>query len=349
MKDSEKIRIGIVGLGRAGWRNHFQALTQRDDAQVVAIVDPLVERRAEAMSQADCQAFTTLGRMLKQVPLDVVVVATPSHYHSRQTRQALRAGCHVVVEKPMALSVGEADGMIRLAQDVGKNLFVHQNYRFNRLFTHINQIARSGIIGRVYHIRYFRYGFNRRNDWQTLSRFGGGVLNNKGAHEIDMVLQLMGAPVVEVMGDLQQIAAPGDAEDHCKAFLRAANGCTADLEFSDAQNIGAVPASWVLCGSCGTVVTSKRMSTVRFFDPDRAAPIEVNSGAAEGRLYGNNDVLPWQEKTMVAEGPNVGTFYDNVVGVLQEGEPMRVTVESVRETIRVMAVIRKGTSFGRRR
>jgi predicted dehydrogenase len=235
--------------------------------------------------------------------------------------------------------------MIAASEAAGKRLFVHQNYRFRPEFVHLKEIVDSGIIGRVYHMRQALFSFVRRNDWQTLARNGGGVLNNTCPHFIDQILQLMGGRVIQVMGDLQQIISSGDVEDHVKAFMRSDNSCTADIEISTAQNISPPPPKWVLCGTNGTLVSDGTTSTIRWFDPAAVEPLPVVDGHAPNRKYGNADKLRWQEKTIPAEGSDKTVFYDNVYGVIRRGEPMRITPESVREVMRVIGMIRKGTKF----
>lgn len=339
------IRYGVVGLGRAGWDIHVAGLRNRSDAKIVAVVDPVAERRAEAESSFGCKSYTKLGQLLANADVEVVVIATPSVFHGPDSKKALKAGKHVVVEKPMAMSLAEADSMIAAAKAAGKQLFVHQNYRFNREFTHLAEVVASGIIGKIYHVRMNQFHFARRNDWQTLAKNGGGVLNNTCPHYIDQIMQLLGAPAKLVMGDLRQIASSGDVEDHVKAFIRAENGATADMEVSSAQNIAAAMPKWVLAGEYGTLTMNGQNSTIRYFDPKKVGPLPVVEGAVAGRKYGNDDKLPWEEKVVPAQGQDKGNFYDNVFGVLREGKPMVVTPESVREVIRVIGLIRKGTNF----
>jgi predicted dehydrogenase len=224
-------------------------------------------------------------------------------------------------------------------------LFVHQNYRFFPEFLHLKAVVDSGLIGRVFHIRNYITGFTRRNDWQTLARNGGGHLNNTAVHFLDQILQLLPGSVTQVMGDLQQIASAGDVEDHVKALIRTDSGATADLEISFAQNVALPLPKWIIAGTSGTLTNDGSKSIVRWFDPAKAPPLEVRDGPAVDRRYGNDDQLPWQEKTIeVASRPH-GAFYDHVRAVLRRGEPMRVTPASVRETMRVLSLIRKGTAF----
>lgn len=342
---SEPVRYGVVGLGRAGWGIHVHELRPRADAKIVAVADPVAERREQAAAEFGCRTYPNLAKLLKQDDVEVVVIATPSVTHASDTKKAFAAGKHVIVEKPMAMSLAEADGMIAAAQGAGKKLFVHQNYRFRPEFVHLKEVVDSGILGRIFHIRSTLLSFVRRNDWQTLAKNGGGVLNNTGPHFVDQILQLTGGRVTQVMGDLQQVASSGDVEDHVKAFLRCDNGCTADMEISTAQNVTPAPPKWTLCGTNGTLISDGNESTIRWFDRAQVQPLPVVDGPAHDRKYGNADKLPWQEKTVPAEGLDKTAFYDDVFGVIRRAEPMRITPESVREVIRVIAMIRKGTKF----
>ncbi|MEX0885537.1 MAG: Gfo/Idh/MocA family oxidoreductase [Phycisphaeraceae bacterium] len=345
MSETRPIRYGIVGLGRAGWNIHVRHLRDRDDAVVAAVVDPEPERCAEAKAEFDCACYESLDELIADDSIDVVVVATPSHLHASDSIAAMRAGKDVVVEKPMALDLDEADTILSAWRETGKHLFVHQSRRFTNEYWHLKHVIDSGQIGRVYHIRAYMSRFARRNDWQTLRKFGGGLLNNHGSHFLDMLLQLIDSPVRDVWGDLKQVASAGDVEDHVKALLRGENGTTIDMEISTAQNIDPALPTWILCGTHGTLTCSGKESTIRWFDPDKVAPLEVDTGPAAGRSYTNDDKLPWQEETVPAKGPTRLSFYDNVTGVLRRGEAMHVTPESVRELIRVVAEIRRGSGF----
>jgi predicted dehydrogenase len=193
----------------------------------------------------------------------------------------------------------------------------------------------------VFHVRNYISSFARRNDWQTLARNGGGVLNNTCVHFLDQILQLLPGKVHQAMGDLQQIASAGDVEDHVKAFLRTDAGATADMEISSAQNVAVTLPKWVICGTTGTLTGDGKNYTLRWFDPAQAPPLEAQDGPAADRKYGNDDKLPWQEKTgAVEEAQSIGTFYDNVQAVMQRGAEMVATPDSVRETMRVLSLIR---------
>ncbi|HEX8520844.1 MAG TPA: Gfo/Idh/MocA family oxidoreductase [Tepidisphaeraceae bacterium] len=335
------LHYAIIGLGRAGWNIHVDQLRNRTDAKIAAVLDPVQQRRDQAAAEFGCKTYTSLPELLEQPDIDVVVIASPTHRHAPDATASFRAGKHVIVEKPMATGLAEADAMIKAAADAERKLFIHQNYRFRKEFLLMKEIIAGGTIGRVYHIRNYISSFARRNDWQTLSKNGGGVLNNTCVHFLDQILQLLPGTVTTVMSDLQQIASAGDVEDHVKAFIRTDSGATADMEISTAQNIAIPLPKWIICGTTGTFTADGTNYTLRWFDPAQAPPLTAIDGPATDRKYGNNDNLPWQEKTGTMEdAQSIGSFYDNVFAVLRANQPMIITPQSVRETMRVIRLIR---------
>src|SRR5947208_2200752 len=108
---TEPVRYAVIGLGRAGWDIHVSQLRGRPDARIVAVADPIAERREQAAAEFGCRAYESLAKLLKNSDdVDVVVVATPSAHHAADTKKSFKAGKHVVVEKPMAVTVAEAEG-----------------------------------------------------------------------------------------------------------------------------------------------------------------------------------------------------------------------------------------------
>src|SRR5690606_20262554 len=113
-----------------------------------------------------CVAADSLDLMLQAQPLDVVVVASPSAYHLPHTLMALEAGCHVVVEKPLAMNAAEVDQMIQAARSAGRWLLPYQPRRLTPLHRRLQKTMRSGRLGRITHVAYRRYNYIRRDDWQ---------------------------------------------------------------------------------------------------------------------------------------------------------------------------------------
>lgn len=333
-KAKRPIRVGVLGLGRAGWDIHVRSIQNDPRYKIVAVSDGLPDRLDQARAELDCETFRKPSELLASARTDLIINAMPSQLHASLTRDAFKARAHVVVEKPIARNVREARGMVRAARAAGRKLFPHHNYRFQPMVKHLHETIASGIIGEVFEIKINVTGFSRRNDWQTLKKNNGGLLNNHGTHYIDWVMQLMGAPVRDVFSDMKLVSDSGNSEDHVRVVLRARNGCLADFHLSTATATDMPPC--IVLGTCGTLVCSGGESTIRYFDPIRVKELPVDTRPPEGRRYGNDDQLPWKEKTVPATSRDKTSFYDNVYSVLRErGKPV-VTPESVIEVLQVM-------------
>lgn len=344
MVNSKPITVGVVGLGRIGWNHHLAQLKLNPSYQITACVDMLPERRKEAEKVYGCQTFSNIDDFLKSGVAELAVICTMSKDHCKHTLAALKSGHHVVVEKPMAMSLREADSMIRAAKKARRVLTVHQSHRSRPDMRFAREIIDSGILGDVFWARLTGHAFFRRNDWQTLKKNGGGYLNNWGAHGVDYCLLLLDSPVKDVWGDLKHTVTAGDADDFVKVVLRGKNGRVIEVEFSYAC---AFPQpTWLIAGTCGTMQVVGDTAQIKYFDPKEVKPIKAVDGPVMSRGYGNDDRLPWQEKTLKAEPTKpYPDFYVNLAGAIRKRKPLLVTLESVRNQIAVLDRIRKSAHW----
>ena len=185
MSDVKPISTAVLGLGRAGYNIHVHALRGRADCKIVAVADPNAERCKEVANEFGSKTFADLGSMLAGCDAELIVIATASKDHAAHSIQALEAGRHVVVEKPFATSLKEADALIAARDKAGKILTVHQSRRWAADYAFIRQMLHDPRLGEVFFIKNGAYGFAQRNDWQTLVKYGGGSLNNTAVHFLD--------------------------------------------------------------------------------------------------------------------------------------------------------------------
>jgi scyllo-inositol 2-dehydrogenase (NADP+) len=341
------IRTAIVGLGRAGWSIHVAGLKTRTDYKIVACIDPEAERRKEAEETLGCRTYAEWKDFIKDPgDAELVIVATASAMHVPMSIDALKAGLHVLTEKPMAIDLKQARQMIAAAKKAKTLYTVHQNYRCNPELHQALAIMNSGILGKVYYIKMNWSNFARRNDWQTLRKFGGGTLNNTGPHSLDYALQMLQSPVVDVWGDLQAVVTAGDADDHVKILMRAKNGRVLDHELSNACAI-AQPKLMIM-GSLGTLTREGDDYLIKYLDPKTLPKLKVDARlAVPGRKYGvQGDTLQWLEKRLPANPPEMKVdFYAELYKSISEGKPLFIKPEEVYEQMRVNALARKGTKF----
>ena len=344
---SGPIRVAIVGLGRAGWTLHAVPLQQNPNYRIVACVDPVAERRTEAESKLGAKAFATYEEFLTN-PCDaeLVVIATANTMHAAMSIQALQAGFHVLVEKPMAVTLEEGTALLAAAKKAGRVLTVHQSWRCQAEFRQVQAIIRSGRLGKIFNIRLNFSRYARRNDWQTLRQYGGGMMNNTGAHTLDMALRLLESRVVSVWGDLQAIVTSGDTEDHMKVMLRGESGRVIEVEASDA--VVMPQPRFAVLGSLGSAWPEGEEYIVRYLDPAKLTPLSVDpSLAVPNRVYGvPNDKLPWQEQRLPRKPAEMELdYHQDLYGSIRNGKDLLVKPEEVCEVIRVMKEARRGTAF----
>ena len=331
----------IAGLGRAGWDIHWrQHLKGHPAYRVVGVIEPMAARRAEAAAEIGCRTFASFDDFLADPVGELMVLATPSGGHGPEALACLERGLHVAVDKPMCQSVAEVDAMIALARARQRVLTCFHPYRFDPTFHALCEVVRSGRLGRLVEITCRRTAFVRRNDWVMRKARGGGLHNVWGSHTVDQCLQLVASPVRDIFSDLQCTVTPGDADDHCKILLRCENGVVIDAEVSNC--VVMLQPEWLLAGTCGGLVSCADGLRVTWFDPHAAPPLAMQEGPAAGRRYDNDDVLPWQEQTILpVPGRGSAAFYDNLALAIREDAPLAITPESVRETIAVLETCRQ--------
>ncbi len=328
------LRVGIAGLGRSGWNIHAKTLaTHPDRFRIAAVADGEATRRDEAVRAFGCAAYDTTEALIAHRDLDVLVVATPNLLHGQHTIAALRAGLHVVAEKPMATDIAEADAMIATAQEFGRVLAPFQNRRCEPHYLKVCELIRTGVLGRVVQVRMCWHQFTRRWDWQVVRAHGGGLLTVNGTHLIDQAMQLLAPGEFDVWCDLQRALSCGDAEDHVKVLLRG-DGPTIDIELTNAC---AYPQDrWLVMGTHGSLRGTPERLTWQTVDWSRMPRRELETGvAAAGRAYPREDIAwvthRWEQP---ADAPHpYDVFYDNLHAALTRNESLLITPDSVRRTI----------------
>jgi scyllo-inositol 2-dehydrogenase (NADP+) len=344
----QPIRVGIVGLGRIGWCHHAQIIQKHGGFELVAVCDTQKKVREQVSAEVGCKAYANLGSLLKDENVEMVVVATPTKFHQRMAIQALKAGKNVLCEKPSALSARGIDAMIRASATAGKVLTMHHNRRLDPDFLYVREKIESGVLGKVFRIRRSVVGFSRRNDWQTLLKYGGGMIGNWGVHLVDQVLQLMEGPVTDVWSDVNHYLNPGDAEDDLIALLRDDNGLVADVEMT---SVNAAPTpNWVVLGTAGTLWIQGKTAKLKVYDPAGLGEVTANDFPyAMDRKYGvtpDPDKIAWQEiEEDAAPSGDYGTYYDNLYDGIRSGAPLLVEPVSARRTYAVLDRVRRGTGF----
>jgi predicted dehydrogenase len=284
--------------------------------------------------------------MLEQDKLDLVVIASPTPFHYEQVKAAMERGVDVFLEKPMAVSLEEADKMIGLKEKYNRKFMVFQPRRTDGDLQTLKKILQSGTIGPVYMIKCCKTSdYVRRNDWQALKKNGGGMLNNYGSHGIDQLLYLTGSKAKNITCHLRAIATVGDADDVVKAVIETENGIIIDLDINRAT---AFPfPEWTVLGKYGSISyieeNEERLFKIRYLKEEELPNLPLfDQMAAPGRRYEYEDKLIWHEMTVPVERGGDQHYYDYCYTYYSgEGEPF-VPVSDTREVMRILDECRKG-------
>ena len=192
----KQFRIAVIGAGAIA-RDHLAGYSQHPAARVVAIAEPSQQRGREAADHHGVpEVVTDYRALLRRADIDAVSIAVPNHLHARVALDALRAGKHVLLEKPMATSARDAAKLVSEARRRRVLFMVGQNFRFNSETQTAKQVMEKGTLGEVYHARTCwirRAGIPRIGSWFTQKRFaGGGCTYDIGVHALDRCLHLIG-------------------------------------------------------------------------------------------------------------------------------------------------------------
>jgi predicted dehydrogenase len=255
----KKLRVGVIGLGLG--RHHLAGYMSNENVNVVGIADVNAELlRTVAQEYKIPNTYTSYRDLLKAQP-DLVTIALPNYLHAPAAIDALKAGVHVLCEKPMAMNAAEAQRMVNAAHNNKRYLMIALNNRFRAEAQVLKTLIEEDVLGEIY---YAKTGWLRRRgipgagSWFTQkAKSGGGPLIDLGVHMIDLTRWLMGNPKPKsVLGatyakfsDTEQGII--DVEDLATAFIKLEGGISLIAETSWASYVPSEGAYVKLIGTKG--------------------------------------------------------------------------------------------------
>jgi predicted dehydrogenase len=252
------LKFALVGCGRIAKR-HSELLGhgQIDDAELVAVCD-VIASKAEAIAEAfNVPSFTDMHEMMAKVPIDVVVVLTESGYHAAHVKELAPYGKHIVVEKPMALTLDDADAMIEACDKHAVRLFVVKQNRLNVPVIKLREALEAGRFGKLVlgtvRVRWCRpQSYYDQDPWRGTWALDGGVLTNQASHHIDLLEWMMG-DVDSVYANSTTALVDIEAEDTAIVNVRFRSGALGVIEATTAARPKDLEGSISVLGENGTV------------------------------------------------------------------------------------------------
>ncbi len=246
-------RCAIIGCGNISKR-HTEALSESKAAQLVAVCDVREERAKATAEKYHCDYCTNWHDIISREDIDAVHLCTPHYLHAIMAIEAMKAGKHVFTEKPMAISVADAEEMIRASEQTGKYLGVCFQNRYKpsnrRLLELINSEKYGKIIGARGIVNWHRTpDYYLESDWRGAWKTeGGGVLINQSIHTLDLLHLVMGDPIsVNASCGIWSLGDTIEVEDTATALLHYENGNRALFFASNAYAANAGVIVEVIC------------------------------------------------------------------------------------------------------
>ena len=233
MSSDKAFRVALVGCGRIS-KNHLEAIDQIDGLELVAVCDTDPERAERVGTDWKVKHFTSYEKMLKETKADVVTIATPSGLHAEQGVAAAQAGKHVVMEKPMAISLTGADALVHACDKAEVQLFVVKQNRLNPPVQLLKRAVDRNRFGRIYMasctVHWARpQEYYDQAPWRGTWEFDGGAFMNQASHYVDLIQWVMG-PVESVMAKTATLARRIETEDSGIAILKFRSGALGSIQ-----------------------------------------------------------------------------------------------------------------------
>ena len=338
LRMTEPLGFAVVGCGVIG-RVHARSVRRTPGAELVVAVDPVLGSARAVAEEYGGTAVSSLEEALARDDVDAVAVCTPSGAHASLAVQALRAGKHVVVEKPVDVTAEAADALVEAVAQTGLTATVISQHRFDPSSLAVHDAVRSGRFGTLTSglasVAWWRDdAYYASGDWRgTWALDGGGALMNQGIHTLDLLVWMLGRPV-EVHALAGRLAHDDiEVEDTTVATLRFESGALGVLHATTAAYPG-LTARLQVHGSQGSAV----------IDDDRLVEFRTSDGAGNPVQQGVSGAAAGSDPTAVSDAHDL-QFADFVDAVRTGREP-HVTVASATDTLRAVLAVYESASTG---
>jgi predicted dehydrogenase len=342
------MKFGIIGTGTIG-RFHAQAIQAMEGGTLHSVYHPDAEKSAAFAEPFGVKSFSDMDAFLADRELEIVTIATPSGAHFDPALAALKAGKHVLCEKPLEITTSRIDQLVTAAAASGRSLAAILNRRFNPAMDAFKSACVAGRFGKITsascYIKWFRdQAYYDSAAWRgTLALDGGGALMNQGIHQIDALLHLAG-PVRSVQANIACLAHERiEVEDMAVAILEFESGARGVIEGSTCSwSKAGHPGRVQICGTDGSVFLADELFEI--WDFRTALPVDEMITA---RLMRGN------QPAMGANDPKAIQFYqhqrnfEEVVRAIREGrEPSTSAVEARKSVALIEAIYQSAANGG---
>lgn len=343
-------KVALIGCGRISFKHIEGFINNKDKIELVALCDTEINRAQEKkdeykknIAKENISLFPDYREMLIKQKPDFVTIATESGKHPEITIDCLEAGCHVIVEKPMALSTSDADKMIAAAKKNNKKLAVCFQNRFNEPIQKARTALETGRFGKILNgmiqIRWNRNeAYYAEAPWRGTWEQDGGTLMNQCTHGIDLLQWMLGEDVSRIQAQTRRFMRPIEAEDFGAAILEFKSGAIGIIEGTANIFPKNLNETLSIFGEKGSVVIGglavNKVETWRFSDSDTI-------GDTENAVINPNEKDP---PTVYGFG-HTAMFKNFIEAIENDREPL-ISGESGRKSLEIILGIYKSQMTG---
>jgi UDP-N-acetyl-2-amino-2-deoxyglucuronate dehydrogenase len=326
------IKFAIIGCGRIAQR-HAEHISKR--GQLVAVCDVIEDKAQQLANTYGAKAYISYADMLANEPsIDVIAVCSPNGLHAQHAIEGLKAGFHVLCEKPMGLSVKECGEMIQAAERANKRLFAIKQNRYNPPVAAVKDIIDAGKLGEVTSIQLSCF-WNRNTDyyansWKGTKDLDGGTLFTQFSHFIDLLYWLIG-DVEEVAAYMGNFAHEGiiEFEDTGVVILKFTNGAIGTVNYTVNSFDKNMEGSLTIFGEKGTVKIGGQYLNELEYQQIQDYRIENLPEGNKANNYGN----------YTGSMSNHDKVYDNLIDVLTHNAPITTSSYEGMKTVEIIEKI----------
>ncbi|HIT90141.1 MAG TPA: Gfo/Idh/MocA family oxidoreductase [Candidatus Merdenecus merdavium] len=333
------MKIGIIGFGGMGnW--HRETIAEIEGLEVAGIYD-IKEERKEYAKECNIKVYETLEDLLGDESVSFVLVATPNDLHKPIAIQAMRAGKHVVSEKPVTLSSEDLQEIIDVSEETGTYFTVHQNRRWDEDYLTMKKIYEEGKLGQVFRIESRVHGSRGiPGDWRQEKEHGGGMILDWGVHLLDQILLMMeGHKLNTVYATITNVTNQL-VDDGFTTILTFDHGVEVLVEVGT-SNFISLPR-WYMLGQNGTAIIkdwdlSGEIVSAAGKDEKDVVPVRTAAGLTKTMAPRRDDSIHTEELPIVKS--DIKDFYKNVMGVIQGKEETLIKLPEVMRVMKLMETI----------
>ncbi|MEW4290693.1 Gfo/Idh/MocA family protein [Rossellomorea marisflavi] len=271
------LKIGVIGCGSIAKHRHIPEYMANEHAEIVAVCDIVKDRAQEMADQIGAKAYTDYKDLLKDESIEAVSVCTPNALHAPISIDALKAGKHVLCEKPMATSTEEAEAMIVAANEAGRKLMIGHNQRFVPSHQKAKELISKGEAGKIYSFRT-AFGHGGPEGWSVDGKDSWffrkeeafiGAMGDLGVHKTDLMRYILGEEFVEVGAFVETSSKENaDVDDTAVCVLKTESG-----------TIGTLAASWSYQKEDNSTVIYGEKAVLRLEeDPVNSLVVQYSTG-----------------------------------------------------------------------